>query len=176
MIRPQLDLYLRANDVPYRMISHPAALTAEEVAEAHGLSAWQVAQNVLVELSDGEEVICIVPAPTVVDLDAVCDVTGSEDAVVCEQGRLIELFPGCEPWAAPPFGNYWGLPMIFDPALREMDRICFGGCSATHLIEMSTWDFLQLEQPTIAPIAALPGEPWAHAMYAEDFPHEHPEG
>lgn len=167
LLRPQIEQYLRSHGVDYRLLAHPAALTAEEVAEAHGISGWQVAKGVLVELRNGEEVICVVPAPTVVDLDAVCDVTGSSDAVLCEAGRLIELFPGCDIGAAAPLGGLWNLPMIFDPLLEDMDRICMNGCSVSELIEMSTADYLQLEQPLTAAIAAMPGEPWRHAMPVE---------
>ena len=76
------------------------------------MSGWQFAKSVAVELASGEEIICVVPAPALVDLDAVCDATKSSDAVLVEKRRLDELFPGCEEGAIPPFGGLWDLPIL----------------------------------------------------------------
>lgn len=172
MILTRIESYLRDREVPYVIRRHPPAFTAQEVAEAEHVSGWQVVKTVAVELGSGEEIICAVPAPTLVDFDAVDDATGSRDSQLCEEGRLRELFPGCEAGAAPPLGGLWNLPVIFDPALRAIDRILVQGGTHDTLIELSTEDFLHLERPRLASIAALPGEPWKHAESAAGF-HQH---
>ena len=101
------------------------------------------------------------------DLDAVCDVTGSRDARLVDVERLSELFPGCEPGAAPPFGGLWNLPVIFERALGALDLILVPAGKHDGLLELHTADYLQLEQPQVASIAALPGEEWRHALPIE---------
>src|SRR5690606_24919885 len=119
----------------------------------------------------GEEILCVVPAPALVDLDAVCDAVGSRDARLVDEERLRELFPGSAPGAAPPLGGLWNLPVVFDPSLRAVDRILLEGGTWEHLLEVPTEDYLRYEQPLVAPIAVMPGEPWKHAKRMPPEPH-----
>ncbi|AKU91858.1 aminoacyl-tRNA deacylase [Vulgatibacter incomptus] len=167
MIQPRLERYLRERGTPYRFLGHPRAIASQETAEAEGISGWQLAKSVVVDLAAGDEVICVVPAPTWVDLDAVCDATETEDAILSDEDRMRELFPGCEVGAEPPFGGLWNLPVIFDPSLLAIDRILMNAGTHDDLIELRTEDYLILERPLLAPIAVMPGEPWRHAMPAE---------
>ncbi len=175
MIQARIERYLRDAEIPFELLPHRRAVTAQEAAEAEGVSGWQVAKTVAVELASGEELICVVPAPALVDLDAVCDVTGSSDARLVEVDRLRELFPGCEPGAAPPFGGLWNLPVIFELALRTLDHLLVQSGTHEGLLEMRTADYLELELPQIAAISVLPGQAWRHAMPAEGAgPWHHP--
>lgn len=164
MILARIERYLRDASIPVRRLPHQWAPTALEAAEAEQVSGWQVAKTVAVELGSGEEILCVVPAPTLVDLDAVCDATGSRDARLVSEDRLTELFPGCEAGAAPPLGGLWGLPVIFESALQAVDRILVAGGTHDLMLEISTADYLTYEQPKLASIAVLPGEPWSHAQ------------
>lgn len=164
MIQARIERYLRDASISYMLLPHPRAVTALEAAQAEHVSGWQVTKSVAVELASGEEVICVVPAPTLVDLDAVCDLTHSRDARLVEADRLRELFPGCEPGAAPPFGGLWNLPVLCERALQALDRILVPGGDHQTMIELVTTDWLAHERPRLGAIAAMPGEPWKHAM------------
>jgi len=164
VIQARIEHYLRDASLSYRFLHHPRAVTAQEAAEAEGISGWQLAKSVAVELGSGEEVLCVVPAPTLVDLDAVCDLTHSRDARLVEEERLRELFPGCEPGAAPPLGGLWDLPVIGERALLELDRIVVPGGDHETMIELVTSEWLAHERPRLGAIAAMPGEPWKHAV------------
>jgi Ala-tRNA(Pro) deacylase len=163
VIQPRIERYLRDASIPFRWLPHPRAATAQETAEVEHVSGWRVAKSIAVELASGDEIVCVVPAPTLVDLDAVCDATGSSDARLVEEARLRELFPGCEPGAAPPFGGLWNLPVVLDPSPRKFDRILVVGGTHERLLEIPMQDYLTYEQPLVAPIAVMPGEPWRHA-------------
>lgn len=171
MIQARIERYLRDAAIPYRFLPHPWARTAQETAEAGHVSGWLVMKTVAVELASGEEFICVVPAPVLVDLDAVCDVTHSRDAVLVDEDRLRELFPGCEPGAAPPFGGLWNLPVIMDSCLCSAETILMPSGRHDGLIELRADDYLDLERPLLAEIAAMPGEPWSHAMRLSPEPH-----
>jgi len=173
VIQARIEQYLRDAAIPFQRLPHPRAVTSLEAAAAEHVSGWQVAKTVAVELGSGEEIVCVVPAPVLVDLDAVCDVTGSRDARLVEVDRLREMFPGCEPGAAPPFGKMWGVPVLFEKALTALDRILVQSGTHDALLEIPTRDYLTLEQPQIVSISALPGEPWSHAMPMKS-PEPHP--
>lgn len=172
MILTNIERYLDEHRMAYRLLRHDPATSSQRAAAAEGVSGWQIAKSVAVELGSGEEVICVVPAPAWVDLDALVDEIHSRDAILCEASRLMELFPGCEPGMAPPFGGMWNLPVIFEPALRALDRILVHGGTRDLLIELVTGEYLTLEQPKLAHVAVLPGEPWKHAI--TEIPGEHP--
>lgn len=171
MILTNIERYLNDHRLSWKLLQHEPTRSSQRAAAAEGVSGWQIAKAVAVELGSGEEVVCVVPAPALVDLDALVDETSSRDAVLCEPFRLRELFPGCEAGAAPPFGGLWNLPVIFDPSLRALDRILVHGGTCDTLIELVTEEYLILEQPKLASIAVLPGEPWKHAMGVQPGPH-----
>lgn len=171
MIHARIERYLRDAAIPFQRLPHPRAVTSLEAAEAEGISGWQVTKTVAVELASGEEIICVVPSPVLVDLDAVCDVTKSRDARLVEVDRLRELFPGCEPGAAPPFGKLWGLPVLCERALTALDHILVQSGTHDALLEIPTADFLTLEAPQLVAISVMPGEPWKHAMGMKPEPH-----
>lgn len=177
MIQTRIERYLRDAGIAFAFLRHPRAVTAQETAEAEGISGWQLGKCLAVELGSGEELMCVVPAPSMVDLDAVCDVTGSRDARLVEPTRLLELFPGCEPGAAPPLGGLWNLPVILERAMQSLNRFFVPGGDHETLLLLSTADFIAHERPLLAPIATLPGEPWSHAVRyegREPHPWHHP--
>jgi len=167
VIEAQIERYLRDAEIPFRWLPHPRVRTSLEASEVEHVSGWQVAKSVAVELGSGEEILCVVPAPVLVDLDAVCDATGSRDARLVDEDRLLELFPGCEPGTAPPFGKLWDLPVLLERAFCALDRILVQSGTHDALLEIPTRDFVTLEQPQLVSISALPGEPWRHAMRAQ---------
>lgn len=167
MILSRIERYLSESGVPYRVLHHSRAVSAQATAEAEGVSGWQVAKAVAVELDSGDELICVVPAPMWVDLDAVEDCTGATDVELVAEPRLHELFPGCEAGAAPPFGGLWNLPLVVDPAIRRIDHLLVKGGSHDTLIVLATEDFLHLERPRLFAIGVMPGQPWAHALPQE---------
>ncbi|MFO7155520.1 MAG: YbaK/EbsC family protein [Pseudomonadota bacterium] len=162
MLSPFIERYLRVNGIPVRLLS-------EEEAEVHPPRSEdelvvERVRTVLVELDGGDEVLCAIPEDAEVDFDALCDLLGAEEAVICEEGRQLEVFPGCEFGAAPPFGGLWGLPLIVDADVELSDRVLVPAGRHDLYIEMRTTDLLYLEDPVVAEISAYPGEPWRHAM------------
>lgn len=169
MLSPFIERYLRVNGIPFRI------LTAEE-AEVHPPQSEDElvvrrVQGVLVEV-DGDEVLCAIPEGAEVDLDALCDLLNAEEAVVCEEGRQLDFFPGCEFGAAPPLAGLWSVPLIVDAEVELSDRVLMPAGTFDEWIEMRTTDLLYLEEPTVAHVAAFPGEPWRHAMPAIWHPPE----
>lgn len=171
MLRPQIERYLAVNGISYRLLprvteaSEPVE-SAEAFAVTSGDSGVEVATTraVLVELDSGDEVICVVPREAEVDLDALCALVQAKDAVVCEVGRHIELFPGCDIGAAPPFAGLWGIPVIVDTDVELSDRILMPAGDHRQDLELRTLDFLYMEEPQVGDVASYPGQPWKNAM------------
>lgn len=161
MLSPFIERYLRVNGIPFRLIPAEAAEVRPPESE-DDLVVVRV-KSVLVE-ADGDEVLCAIPENAEVDLDALTDLLQAEEAVVCEEGRQLEFFPGCEFGAAPPLAGLWSVPLIVDAEVELSDRVLMPAGHFDAYIEMRTTDLLYLEEPTVADVSVFPGEPWKHAM------------
>jgi Ala-tRNA(Pro) deacylase len=168
VISNRIQRYLEDHEISYRVHRHPRAITAQETAQAEGVTGWKVVKNVACEV-DGRPVICAIAAPDVVDLDALADVFGAGDVRLLEESELADLFPDCELGAAPPLGGLFGLPVIFDRQLLGAESLLMNAGNHEELLEVSTRDYLEQEAPRLANIGVLPEEHWRHAIPADDF-------
>lgn len=168
MISERIRNYLEEHELEYRVHRHPRAITAQEIAQAEGVTGWKVVKNVACSV-DGRPVVCAIAAPDVVDLDALSDLFGAADVRLLREPELADLFPGCELGAAPPLGGLFGLPVIFDRQLLGSESLLMNGGNHEELIELHTREFLEQEAPRLANIGVLPEEHWKHAIPADDF-------
>jgi Ala-tRNA(Pro) deacylase len=174
MIPEAIELYLKENGVDFEVMEHPRASTAQETAETAGVSGWKVVKCVAVRV-DGIPVVCALPAPMVVDLDAVCDALEGEDCELCVESELASLFPGCEVGAAPPLGTFFQMRTVCDRSLAGAGILYLPGGNHREVISLDAEDYERLEHPVLASIARMPGEAWQHAEHLDPEPHSwHP--
>lgn len=170
MIPENIELHLKENGVDYEVVPHPRSITAQETAQKSHVSGWKVAKCVAVRV-DGIPVVCAVPAPMLVDMDAVCDALGGKDCELCEESELPSLFPGAELGAAPPLGTLYQMRTVCDRSLAGAGLIYLTGGNHRELLSLDWSDYERLETPTVASIGKMPGEPWKHAEHMEPEPH-----
>lgn len=149
----KLKRFLDENDVEYVSISHSQAFTAQEVAASAHVPGGELAKVVMVKL-DGELAMAVLPAPSLVDLEALGEVAGADEVELAGEEEFEEIFPDCEVGAMPPFGNLWDLEVYADEALRNDEEIAFDAGSHTELVRMAYRDFERLVQPTVGDITA----------------------
>jgi Ala-tRNA(Pro) deacylase len=174
MIPRNIEEHLQENGIDYEVVPHPHTITAQETAERAHLTGWRVSKCVAVRV-DGIPVVCALPAPLLVDLDAVCDALGGEDCEVCAEPELHDLFPGSELGAAPPLGTLYQMRTVCDRTLAGGGILYMYGGNHDELISLAWSDFERLERPIVADIGKLPGEAWQHAEHLDPEPHDwHP--
>ncbi len=144
----RLREYLDSHDVLYVVLSHSPAYTAQEIARAAHVPGQEMAKTVMVRL-DGELVMIVMPAPMKVRFERLRDASGAAHVELAHEKDFVQLFPGCELGAMPPFGNLYGIPVIVDEALTRDRTICFNAGTHTELIRMSYADFDALVKPTV---------------------------
>lgn len=76
-----------------------------------------------------------------------------ETVTVASEGALAALLPDCAPGAVPPFGEAYGLPTLWDPALADRDDVYFEGGDHRTLVHVSGPCFAELMRGS----RALPG-------------------
>jgi Ala-tRNA(Pro) deacylase len=147
-----LQSYFDRFNVRYQMSEHPAAYTAQALAQAEHVSGYRVIKPVLVRV-DGQMVMCALPAAGRIDLDALRDDLEAQSVALADEETLKEIFHGCEVGAEPPIGALFGLPTIADESLLEQQKVTFQAGTHKDAVTMSIDDYRRLAQPGIGRFA-----------------------
>jgi Ala-tRNA(Pro) deacylase len=153
MVIAALTEYLDLHHIPYIVISHSPAYTAQGIAGLTHISGREMAKTVMVKL-DGKLAMAVVPAKFHVDMVALRRASSARIAALAEEEDFKDTFPQCETGAMPPFGNLYGLAVYADDSLEADKEIAFNAGTHRELIRMSWADFKKLVNPTILRFAA----------------------
>lgn len=134
-----------------RLPNTPLAYTATEVAGQQHIPGRQLVKAVVVK-SNGEFIMCVLPAIHLVDFDKLKNVLGQEKLKLAEEEELTKLFPEYEVGAEPPFGHLYGIKVFADKILEEEEEIVFNAGTHTDVIKLSFSDYQKIVQPVMADI------------------------
>jgi Ala-tRNA(Pro) deacylase len=151
-ILAKLREFLDNNKVPYEVVSHRQAFTAQEIAAVEHVPGKELAKVVILR-SGAEFLMTVLPAPYRVDLDRAKTATGKKDVQLATEDEFKGLFPQCEPGAMPPFGNLFSLPVYVDQTLTRDEQIVFNAGTHTQTVKMKYADFARLVRPVVASFA-----------------------
>lgn len=154
--KERLESYLQQEGVSFYLHHHPAAFTAQQVAQVEHVPGMMVAKVVVV-FADGQPVMLVVPAPYRVSIGEAGKAIGATVARLATETELAALFPDCQVGAMPPFGNLYDLPVYVDQNLAEDEMIVFQAGTHVDSIGMKFADFVRLVHPTIGAFAHQPG-------------------
>lgn len=144
----KLKDYLDKQHVQYELIGHMKAFTAQEIAAAAHIPGKEIAKTVIVKL-DNQMAMVVLPADHQLNFGILKETTGAKAVELASEEEFMNLFPGCEPGAMPPFGNLYDLAVYEDPALAEDKEIAFNAGSHTELMRLAHKDFERLVHPTM---------------------------
>jgi Ala-tRNA(Pro) deacylase len=148
----KLHSLLDEHGIAYEVDTHPRAVTAHRLAAAEGVSGYDVAKPVLLNVG-GQLAMVVIPGAEVVDLERASAVLGGNEARLATEDEFVSVFDDCEPGAEPPFGNLYGIPTFLDEDLRARERVVCRNGSHTETITLAMSDYLRLVQPEIVDIA-----------------------
>jgi Ala-tRNA(Pro) deacylase len=152
---PTIHEFLREAHVPYTVVPHRPAFTAQEEAAATHIPGRDWAK-VVVCFIDGEPVEAVVPAPSVVNLDRLLDLAGGKAIRLADEADLRRLFPDCEIGTMPPFGPLYGQTVFVDAALAAEPEISFNAGTHRDAISMRWNDFVKMVNPVVGKFAEPP--------------------
>ncbi len=155
MVASQIKEFLDDRGVPYEVIPHSPAYTAQGVAAAAHVKGLELAKTVIVKV-DGALAMAVLPAPYKVDFDKLKAAIGSDQVDLASEAEFQSLFPDCELGAMPPFGNLYGFDVYVAQSLTQDEQIAFNAGTHTDLIRMAYRDFEGLVQPKILRFSAHP--------------------
>jgi Ala-tRNA(Pro) deacylase len=144
-----LQSFLDGLGVSYRVSHHPTTYTAQMLAEIEHVPGRKVIKPVVVR-ADGEFVMCALPACYRIDLGELKDQLQASEVRIVGEPELTELFPDCEPGAAPPVGRLYGMTTLMDESLTADDRVTFQAGTHQDAVTMSLAEYRRAAQPEIA--------------------------
>jgi Ala-tRNA(Pro) deacylase len=147
----QLIDCLDGNKVPYEVLHHPEAVTAQRIAQAEHVKGRHHAKVVMVKSGD-QHLMMVLPADHQIDLEKVEKAIGKAVSLGKEH-EFKTLFSDCAIGAMPPFGNLYGLPTYVDQSLAEQDYIVFEAGTHADAIKMSYRDYEKIVKPKVNDLA-----------------------
>jgi Ala-tRNA(Pro) deacylase len=147
----RLKGFLDENQIPYSVLTHTTAYTAQGAAVTMQISGRELAKTIV--LWAGEEMIlAVLPAPNHVRLDSLANEVGKSVRLANEQ-EFSSLFPDCELGAMPPFGSLYDLPVYVDESLAADESIVFNAGTHRDAIRMRYDDFVRQAKPRVSSFA-----------------------
>jgi|SRR6185436_12829328 len=144
--------FLRDAHVPYMVVPHPPAFTAQGGAAATHVPGRDWAK-VVVCFVDGEPIEAMIPAPLVVNLNRLLDLAGGREIRLAQEDELRRLYPGCESGAMPPLGPLYGQAVFADVSLAGEPEIVFSAGTHVDAIAMRWADFSRTVRPIVGSFA-----------------------
>ncbi|MCA9670178.1 MAG: YbaK/EbsC family protein [Myxococcales bacterium] len=134
--------------VPYLLLSHSPAYSAQRIAQAAHIPGRQLAKTVMMDI-DGELAMVVIPADTRCRLARLAEATNSDEVRLAQEHDFGRYFPDCDLGAIPPFGSLWNVRVYVSRALLDADYISFPDGDVREIITMDTADYLGLEEPWV---------------------------
>jgi Ala-tRNA(Pro) deacylase len=152
MLMPRrLEDHLADKHIPYSMIFHAPADSAQLVASAMHLSGKEVAKAVALRAGN-REILAVLPASYDINLEKLSAITGARVRLM-EVEEFSEVFPDCERGMIPAFGELYGVPVYLDESLAEDPEIILSAGTYHDSVRMGNVDFVHLAEPQICSFA-----------------------
>ena len=131
--------YLDGTDFQYDVLPHIHTGSSSETAQASNISGDHIAKAVILEDESGY-LMAVIPATHRVDLGVLHKKLGRRVGLATET-ELEDLFMDCEPGAVPPLGQAYGIDVVVDDSLKELDDVYFEGGDHYDLVHLKGDDF-----------------------------------
>jgi Ala-tRNA(Pro) deacylase len=134
--------------VDYEERHHPAAFTAQTIAQREHVSGHRVAKVVVV-MADGRPVELILPATRRVALDVVCGLTGARHVRLATEDEMSQYFADCDRGAIPALRHWEGVEVLMDKSLQTSGDILFQAGNHCDAIRMHFDDWFRMVGPRV---------------------------
>lgn len=144
----KLVQYLDENHIPYQIIHHSKAYTAQQIASSAHIPGRELAKTVIVK-TNYKLMMIVLPASHKLDFDLLAESLGVKKVSLAAEREFKDIFDECETGAMPPFGNLYGIDVYFAESLIDDEEIVFNSGTHTELIRVGIDDFDRLVHPKV---------------------------
>jgi len=146
---------LEANDVPYRVLPHDEAVyTVDAAAAQRGVIREEMVKSLLLRDRKRRYVLACVTGDNRVDPKAVrAHLTGEWKRLSFASAEEIARLTGYIQGAVTPLGLPDDVPILFDEAIADCDKVNISSGDPMAGVELSSRDLIRLSGAQLAPIA-----------------------
>jgi Ala-tRNA(Pro) deacylase len=148
MIPASIEKFLAERGIPFQILTHRKAFTAQEEAAVAHIPGREWAKTVVC-FADEVPILAVLPALFNVDPARLKQLSGAHDVRLATEKELAPLYRDCEPGAMPPFGDLYGQQVYVDRALAADPEIVFNAGTHIDAIKMRYIDFAKVSHPTV---------------------------
>ncbi|MBI2440027.1 MAG: YbaK/EbsC family protein [Lentisphaerae bacterium] len=112
---------LTERQVPHAVLEHPPVYTNAAMAQALGVALGETVKNIMLETSEGEIILVVLPGDQRFDAKRLSAKAGTKRVSFAKPDKVKE-FAGCEVGCVPPFGHVKSVRVFLDPALDPVLR------------------------------------------------------
>lgn len=152
---PTVQEFLRRANVPYTVIPHTPAYSAQEEAAVVHVPGRDWAKTVVC-FADGEPIQAVVPADREVDFERLAIVAAASSLRLADEDELRWLYPDCERGAMPPLGPLYKQTVFVDGTLAAESRVVFNAGTHADAVAMRYEDFARITHPIVGWFARRP--------------------
>lgn len=134
--------FLGRHHLPYEIVSHTPTDSSVDSARAAHIPPERVAKGVLLN-AEGKYVLAVTRADCHLNLGRLRQQLQAQVGLATRED-LERVFDDCVLGAVPPLGSAYGIESIWDDSLVKEPDLYFELGDHTHLVHMSTRDFLAL--------------------------------
>lgn len=146
---------LKRERMPYVVLRHPPAYTAQEVAAvSHTPGRCKV--KVVICFADGQPLQALVPAHFKVDFDLLRTIACADTLRMASEQEIAALYPDFEVGATPPFGTLYGHRVFVEKCFVGEPEMVFNAGTHTESLCMHYGDFADLVKPIVGVFGVHP--------------------
>jgi Ala-tRNA(Pro) deacylase len=151
-IAQSIRSFLTREKVPYTLVVHRAAYTAQQEAQVAHIQGRHWAK-IVVCIADGQPIQAVLPAHLMVDLERLRDLARTHSVRLASEAEMLGMYPECELGAMPPFGPIYSQRVFVDASLVGDPEIVFNAGTHTDAVCMHYNDFAEVVKPTVGAFA-----------------------
>lgn len=156
-VAAKVKQFLDGNHVPYRILRHSRKTSLTSAAEQLTLPCSQLLKTDILVDNHGY-IMVVYPYDRRVDFNQLKK-TLNRHLTIMPWYQINRIFSDCEPGAYPPFGAPYGLNVLLDSQIEQMDNVYFEPGSHTCILSLGIDDFLYLMNDAI--VLPFTGEKYA---------------
>jgi Ala-tRNA(Pro) deacylase len=146
--------YLEEQKCRFERLPHDPTYSAQRLAQQLHVPGREVAKTVLLRANGWHRfVVAVLPGSKKIDLEQVARLLQKGKVELATEIEIAAHCPDCEFGVLPPFGSRYGMTTIVDSSLAADEEIVFDANTHNEAIRMRFDDYVELEDPLVAPFA-----------------------
>jgi Ala-tRNA(Pro) deacylase len=130
-----LKRFLDSESIPYELLPHAKTDTSTETAAAAGVAGDRLAKAIVIDDSR-RFMVAVIPSTHRLELGTLHKTLGEQVGLATE-AEVRLLFDDCEDGAVPGLGQAYGLEVLVDDALLELDDVYFEAGNHSDLVHVT---------------------------------------